>query len=84
MQVEPGIIFGAIQESPAYHPGSLSFNIFRTPFLGQVYAIFDCSKVERFSIVKYEIGQHVEEETIENNVDKFPRRTSLEIGSFGA
>ena len=46
-----GFVFGAIQENPAYESGGLQFDIFGTPFLRQVYAIFDI-KGERFGVIK--------------------------------
>ena len=47
-----GMVFGAIQENPAYEVDGLQFDIFGTPFLRQVYAIFDI-KGERFGVIKH-------------------------------
>src|SRR5277367_6604875 len=46
-----GLVFGAIQENPAYESGGMQFDIFGTPFFRQVYAIFDI-KGERFGVIK--------------------------------
>lgn len=46
-----GFYFGSIQENPAYDSGGLQFDIFGTPFLRQVYAIFDL-KGTRFGVIK--------------------------------
>jgi hypothetical protein len=50
-EVGNGFIFGAIQENPAYENGGLQFDILGTPFLRQVYAIFDITG-ERFGVIK--------------------------------
>jgi hypothetical protein len=50
-EVGNGLIFGAIQENPAYESGGLQFDIFGTPFFRQVYAIFDITG-ERFGVIK--------------------------------
>lgn len=54
-EVEDGWVFGAIQENNAYESGGLQFDIFGTPFLRQVYAIFDI-KGERFGVIKESPG----------------------------
>lgn len=46
-----GFIFGAIQENPAYNAGGRQFDIFGTPFLRQVYAVFDI-RGRRFGVIK--------------------------------
>lgn len=71
-EVSPGMIFGAIQENPAYESGDFPHDIFGTPFLRQVYAIFDWER-QRFGVVKHESGSHTEEEIdepSESNVDE--------------
>jgi len=50
-----GFVFGAIQENPAYDGGGLVFDIFGTPFLRQVYAIFDI-RGRRFGVIKESQG----------------------------
>jgi len=46
-----GLVFGAVQENPAYENGGSQFDIFGTPFFRQIYAIFDL-KGERFGLIK--------------------------------
>ena len=90
-EVEPGFIFGAIQENPAYDTGGLQFDIFGTPFLRQVYAIFDCKGV-RFRVVKHELEQQsaeemveepqeMDEEIVEESIDGSTRDVSAKIPS---
>jgi hypothetical protein len=46
-----GMAYGAIQENPAFETGNLQFSIFGTPFLKQIYAVFDV-KGERLGVIK--------------------------------
>jgi len=48
-----GYYFGAIQDNPLYDSGGPQFDVFGTPFLKQVYALFDVDK-ERFGVIKKE------------------------------
>jgi hypothetical protein len=50
-----GFVYGAVQENPGYENGGHNFDIFGTPFLRQIYAIFDC-KGPRFGVVKHNEG----------------------------
>jgi hypothetical protein len=67
-EVEPGLIYGSNQENPAYEHGDGEFDIFGTPFLRQIYAIFDC-EAERFGVVKHESGQPFAKETVDDISD---------------